>query len=345
MLKSDEMEIRFAVVGYGHIGNRHAGIIQQHPACTLAGICDIADVVAPEGVREFSDLDNMLASTTPEVVCICTPNGLHAQQAIKALQAGAHVICEKPFALTTSDCQAVIKAAALADRHIFCMLQNRYSPQVQWLKTIVEQQLLGELFQVQINCFWNRDDRYYTIDGGDPHPWHGTLEMDGGPLFTQFSHFVDILIWTLGEISIGEVQFQNFMHSKLQNLEDAGHFSFRWKDQSIGSFHYSTAVWDKNQESSITLIGSRGSVRIGGQYMNKVEYCHIEGHPTPEFHSSPIANDYGGYQGSANNHFFVIQNMIDVIHGRAQPDFAIEDACKGIALIEDVYSTRSQWSA
>lgn len=335
------MKVRFNIIGYGHIGKRHADIISRHPEAGLYGICDTANVEAPKGVPLYTHLETMLGECKPDVLCVCTPNGLHSPHCLKALSKGIHVICEKPMALSAGDCRQMSRVAEDNDAHLFCVLQNRYSPQIKWLKALIDEHRLGEIYQVQINCFWNRDERYYADEDGSRHPWHGSLELDGGPLFTQFSHFVDILVWLFDEVKVEGARFANFNHRDLIDFEDAGMFGFTWAGGGLGSLHYSVAVWDANQESSITLIGSKGSIRIGGQYMNHVEYCHIQDYEMPELSPAGDVNDYGEYKGSANNHFFVIRNMIDTIGGRAEPDFDVEDACRGIHLIEEVYRLRA----
>ena len=335
------MNTRFGIIGYGHIGRRHAKIIQQHAECDLIAITDIRALEKQSGIHYYIAAEEMLAAEELDVVCVCTPNGLHASHALTALRRSCHVICEKPLAITESDGLAMFEMAEQKNVQLACVLQNRYSPQIQWLKEMLEHTKLGDIYQIQINCFWNRDNRYYLTEEGTPHPWRGTLELDGGPLYTQFSHFIDILIWLVGDVRVTATRFENFGHNQTITFEDAGYFAFEWGPKSFGSFHYSTAVWDTNQESSITLIGSRGSVRIGGQYMNQVEYCHVDSYTMPELAPTPEVNDYGGYRGSANNHYFVIQNMVEVIQHGAPADFDPMDAVRGIKLIEEIYRHRS----
>jgi UDP-N-acetyl-2-amino-2-deoxyglucuronate dehydrogenase len=151
-------------------------------------------------------------------------------------------------------------------------MQNRYSPPSQWIKSVVDQRLLGDIHLVQVNCYWNRDERYYKAGS-----WKGSNALDGGTLFTQFSHFIDILYWLFGDITDIQGKFADFNHNDLTEFEDSGLVTFRFLDGGMGCLNYSTAVWDKNLESSMTIIGSNGSVKIGGQYMDQVEYCHIKG--------------------------------------------------------------------
>ena len=337
-----EQKIKFAVVGCGHIGKRHAEMIQRHPECELVALCD----TRPKGelgievldAPFFTDLDAMLAAVPGiEVVNICTPNGLHAEQSIKALEARKHVVCEKPMALTRASGEAVIHTALRMHRTVFGVMQNRYSPPSQWIKGVVDQGLLGDIHLVQVNCYWNRDARYYKAG-----TWKGSSDLDGGTLFTQFSHFIDILYWLFGDISEIEGRFADFAHQDLTAFEDTGIVSFRLRNGGMGCINYSTAVWDKNLESSMTIIGSKGSVKIGGQYMDQVEHCHIAGYSMPELAPTNPANDYGAYKGSANNHGFIIENVVDTLKGRTTLTANALEGLKVVEIIERIYEKRDE---
>ena len=142
---------------------------------------------------------------------------------------------------------------------------------------MVESGKLGQIYMVQLNCYWNRDERYYKPGG-----WHGDAALDGGTLFTQFSHFIDIMYWLFGDICNIQTRFADFNHEKLTAFEDSGFVNFNFVNGGMGSLSYSTAVWNKNLESSMLIVAENGSVKIGGQYMNEVEYCHIKGYEMPE---------------------------------------------------------------
>lgn len=333
-------KIKFAVIGQGHIGKRHAEMLRRNPDCDLVAVCDVVpkDKLGLNKLEEdfFSDMDKMFTSHPEiEVVNICTPNGLHAEQALKAIEAGKHVVIEKPMALHRQDCEKIIYKALQMHRQVFCVMQNRYSPPSQWLKEIVEKKILGEIFMVQLNCYWNRDSRYYKKDG-----WKGTQDLDGGTLFTQFSHFIDIMYWLFGDITGLQTRFCDFNHAGLTEFEDSGFVNFHFVNGGMGALNYSTAVWDKNLESSITVIGSSGSVKIGGQYMDKVEYCHIKDYVMPILEPTAPANEYKGYQGSANNHHFVIQNVADTLNGKTRITTNALEGMKVVDIIERIYSFR-----
>ncbi|MFZ4613300.1 MAG: Gfo/Idh/MocA family protein, partial [Bacteroidia bacterium] len=264
-------QLNFAVVGQGHIGKRHAEMVRRNPECNLIAVCDVLpkEQIGLSEIKEpyFTDYSEMLkAHPEIEIVNICTPNGLHASQSIIALEHAKHVVCEKPMALKKSECEEIIYKSLQMHKQVFCVMQNRYSPPSAWLKEIVNDKIIGDIFLVQLNCYWNRDDRYYKKDG-----WKGTNNLDGGTLFTQFSHFIDIMYWLFGDITDINAKFNDFTHKHSTQFEDSGLVNFNFIGGGMGCINYSTAVWDSNLESSLTIIGSKGSVKVGGQYMDKVE--------------------------------------------------------------------------
>ena len=192
---------------------------------------------------------------------------------------------------------------------------------------------------VQINCYWNRDDRYY-YKNGQQHAWKGRMDLDGGPLFTQFSHFVDIMYWLFGDIKNIQANFHNFSHQHSTEFEDSGIVHFDFVKGGMGCINYSTAVYDTNLESSLTVIGAEGSLKIGGQYMNEVEYCHIKNYTLPTLEPSNPANDYGAYKGSANNHLHVIENVIDVLKNRTTITTNALEGMKVVEMIEKIYALK-----
>lgn len=337
-----EKKIRFAVVGCGHIGKRHAEMVSRNPETELVALCDVRprSELGLEGyeVPFYTHMDEMLsAGQDIDVVSICTPNGLHARQCIKALEYRKHVVCEKPMGLTKAECEEVIFKALQVSRQVFAVMQNRYSPPSVWIKEIIENEVMGEIYMVQLNCYWNRDDRYYKKGG-----WKGTKALDGGTLFTQFSHFIDIMYWLFGDIKDIQANIRDFAHGHSTEFEDSGFVHFNFVNGGMGSLNFSSAVWDTNLESSITIIGSKGSVKIGGQYMNEVEYCHIEGYTMPELSASNPANDYGHYKGSAANHHYIIENVVGSLHDRQTITTNALEGLKVVDIIERIYANSNR---
>jgi len=326
----------FGILGYGRIGKRHSQEILAHPNAHLTDIFDIKADIIPSEFTQHKNIESFFSNSTADVIHVCTPNASHYELAKKALLNGKHVVIEKPITLLTKHAKELEEIALRQQKHIFCVMQNRYSPVSQWLKSIIEDKILGQIYSVHVNCAWNRDDRYYH-----PGNWHGNLELDGGPLYTQFSHFVDLLFWLFGTVKVHNQVFFNHNHRENTEFEDSGSFHFNNDQIAQGSFHYTTSVFDKNFKSSIEIIAENGTVEVSGQYMNEIRYCHIRNYQLPELPPSPEPNLYPGYQGSASNHHYVIQNVMDTLEGNSQPDTPISEGISVVEIIENVYLKRN----
>ncbi|MDD5186560.1 MAG: Gfo/Idh/MocA family oxidoreductase [Paludibacter sp.] len=336
--------IKFAVIGQGHIGKRHAEMIRQNADSELVAVCDVLpkEQLGLSNIKEafFSTIDELLAADLDiDVINICTPNGFHAEYAIKALQAQKHVVLEKPIALSKHDAERILFKSLEMSHHVFSVMQNRYSPPSVWLKEITDNKILGDIFMVKLDCYWNRDERYYKKGN-----WHGDAKLDGGTLFTQFSHFIDIMYWLFGDIQNIRGNFADFSHKDLTDFEDSGVVTFDFVNGGMGNLNYSTAVWDTNLESSITIIGSKGTVKVAGQYMNEVTYCHIKDYVMPELAASNPPNDYGLYKGSAQNHHYVIENVVEKLTDKGTITTNVLEGLKVVEIIERIYAVRdAQW--
>ena len=333
--------IKFAVSGFGHIGRRHATIINEYEGSELVAIIDInpkakEHELYPIDVPFFNTIEEFFTSDIKaDVVNIATPNGFHCPQAIMALDNRCHVVIEKPMGLSKAECENVIFKALNVSKQVFVVKQNRYSPPSQWMKKVVSEKTLGEVLMVQVNCYWNRDDRYYKPGG-----WKGQLELDGGTLFTQFSHFIDIMYWVFGDIKNIKAIFKDFNHSNNTEFEDSGVVNFEFVNGGVGCINFSTSIWDTNMESSITVVGTKGSYKVGGQYMNEIEYCHIENYEMPELPPTNPPNDYGPFKGSAANHHYVIENVVNTLNGRDTITANALEGLKVVDIIERIYDTR-----
>lgn len=340
-MESNKKKIRFAVVGCGHIGKRHAEMVVRDPGAELVALCDIRPKeelgIEAYPVAFFSDMTSLLQSGLDiDVINICVPNGLHAELAIQAIESGHHVVIEKPMALQVQDAERVLQTSLKYQKEVFCVMQNRYSPPSVWIKQMIDSGRLGKIYLVQLNCFWNRDERYYKPGG-----WHGDACLDGGTLFTQFSHFIDIMYWLFGDIQHIQACFADFNHQQLTDFEDSGLVTFEFVNGGMGCLNYSTAVWNKNMESSMLIVAENGSVKIGGQYMNEVEYCHIKDYEMPELAPTNPGNDYGPYKGSAQNHNFVIRNVVEVLqHTGAQNTTTALEGLKIVDIIRRIYALK-----
>ena len=329
------IKFKFGIVGCGRIAQRHAEHIQI--IGDLIAVCDIdierAQALGKKyGVRWFGNLKDMLADCPEiDVISICTPNGLHAEQSIQALKAGHHVLCEKPMALTVADCSAMIKTAERANKRLFIVKQNRFNPPVEAVKKLIDEDRLGKIYSVQLNCFWNRNEAYYS------NSWKGTKDMDGGTLFTQFSHFIDLLYWFVGDVEWVSAKTANFHHRGIIEFEDTGMVVLKFLSGAIGTVNYTVNAYKKNMEGSLTIFAEKGTIKIGGQYLNELEYQSLEGDPVTDLPPGNPPNNYGQYFGSMSNHDKVYQNLVSVLEGRGTIATSGMEGLKTVEIIEKIY--------
>lgn len=333
-------KVKFAVIGCGHIGKRHAEMIERNEESELVALVDIKPKeqvgIDAYSASFFNSVDALLQSpelNKIDVINIASPNGYHVEHALKCLEAKKHVVIEKPMALNKQDAELVIYKALNVHKHVFAVMQNRYSPPSVWIKDLIESGRLGNIYMVQLNCYWNRDSRYYKADS-----WHGKKDLDGGTLFTQFSHFIDLMYWLFGDIKNIHSRFSNFNHKDLTEFrEDSGMIQFDFVNGGSGCMNFSTSIWDKNLESSMTIIAEHGSVKIGGQYMDKVEFCHVKEYEMPVLQQTNPGNDYGAYKGSAANHHYIIENVVNVLKNRSVITTNALEGLKVVDIIERMY--------
>lgn len=326
---------RFLLVGCGHIGKRHADLIQQMG--TLVAVCDtIQDKANAFGFEyhcaAYHSYQQMLENEKADITVVCTPNGLHAEHSIAALQKHLHVLCEKPMALTVKDCTAMIDAAIRADKKLFIVKQNRFNEPVQAVRNALLEDQIGDLLSVQLNCFWNRTARYYEESN-----WKGRLAMDGGILFTQFSHFIDLLYWYLGDVAEVKSFAKNYIHQSSTDFEDCCVVILHFKNGAIGTGHFTTCAYDSNMEGSITIFGTKGTVKIGGQYLNTLEYQQIQGFQLASIADKGQPNNYGHYTGSMSNHDKMYAYMFTTMADEAPIPVSTYDALKTVEIINKIY--------
>ncbi len=324
-------------MGYGNIGKRHAHHILQHKDAILKAVCDLPlfekPVGLPEEVSFYTDIETMLAKEEIDIVNVCTPNYLHHPHTLMALKHKMHVVCEKPMALSTMECEEMIQSAEENDRQVFVVKQNRFNEPVQQVKKLIENNQLGRIFLINVNCFWNRNEHYYNES-----LWRGKKKEDGGCLFTQFSHFVDILYYLFGDILDCKGILNNFNHPYIE-VEDNGSFIMKTMDGAIVNFNFSTCSHEKNMEGAFTIIAEHGTVKIGGQYLNTIEYQNIKQVTLPEISIQSKSNDYGKYQGSMSNHDKMIDNVIMTLQGKETIMANAQEGKTVVGMIEKMYAS------
>jgi len=329
-------KLKIAVIGVGRIGHRHAEQIIN--IANLQAICDIEADVAKKAAKiyncsYYTSIDELLKRDNDlDLISICTPNGLHAEQTIKCLKNGFHVLCEKPMAINVQDAGRMIDTAEKANKRLFIVKQNRFNPPVNAVKKIIDKGNLGKIFSVQLNCFWNRNYEYYNSS-----IWKGTKHLDGGTLFTQFSHFIDLLYYLVGDIQEVDAFSNNFGHKETIEFEDTGVVILRFYNGAIGTINYTVNSYEKNMEGSITIFAEKGTVKIGGQYLNELEYQNIEGIKIEGLPEGNPPNNYGQYFGSMSNHDKVYQNVVDVLTNGGVIATNGFEGLKTVEIIDKIY--------
>jgi UDP-N-acetyl-2-amino-2-deoxyglucuronate dehydrogenase len=327
--------IKFAIIGCGRIAQRHAEHISNNGK--LVAVCDIEKTRADEmalsyNAKSFYTIEELLNSGIEiDVVSICSPNGLHAAHSIQSLEAGYHVLCEKPMAISVADSGEMIKTAERMNKRFFAIKQNRFNPPVAAVKKVIDEGRLGKIYSIQLSCFWNRNREYYE------NSWKGTKDMDGGTLYTQFSHFIDLLYWMFGDIKDVEAYIGNYAHTGIIEFEDTGVVILKFQNGAIGTINYTVNSYDKNMEGSLTIFGEKGSVKIGGQYLNELEYQNIENFKIENLPEGNKANNYGKYTGSMSNHDKIYENLIDVLENNATISTNAFEGLKTVEIIDKIY--------
>ncbi|HTP81011.1 MAG TPA: Gfo/Idh/MocA family oxidoreductase [Bacteroidota bacterium] len=329
---------RFAVVGCGKIGSRHCAVVDAEERAELVAVCDIDENVGRRtselygGIPAFTDFSTMLRKTDATIVNICTPHGLHAPMAIEAAKAGKHILVEKPMALTVKDCRAMIDVAKKNGVKLMVVKQNRYNVPIALAKNALDSKRLGKVLMAQCNVLWNRHKEYY-----EDSAWRGKRALEGGALYTQASHFIDLMIWWFGDVVRAETTIETRLHEI--EIEDCGAALLQFSSGVLGTLLWTTCVYNKNYEGSITIIGEHGTIKVGGQYLNKIEYWDVQSYPLPdnvEFVDKP--NTYGKYEGTSSNHDKVINDVVAELLNERHNVVEGDEGIKTIEAIEKIYA-------
>ncbi len=235
------------------------------------------------------------------------------------------------MAINVNDCGEMIKTAEQANKRLFAIKQNRFNPPVEAVKKLIDEGRLGKIYSVQLSCFWNRNADYYA------NSWKGTKNLDGGTLYTQFSHFVDLLYWMIGDVKDVEAYTSNYAHQDTIEFEDTGVVILKFQNGAIGTINYSVNSYGKNMEGSLTIFGEKGTVKIGGQYLNELEYQNIAGYKIENLATGNTANNYGNYQGSMSNHDKIYANLVDVLTNNASISTSAFEGLKTVEIIDKIY--------
>jgi len=329
-----DRRIRFALTGCGRIAANHLASLEKHAErAELVGIADIdpeirAQVAAKYNVPTFERHREMLDSVKPDIVVLTTPSGLHPQQAIAAAQRDVHVMTEKPMATRWADGRAMVDACDEAGVHLFVVKQNRRNATLQLLKEAVNKNRFGRIYSVSINVFWTRPQDYY-----DSAKWRGTWEFDGGALMNQASHYIDLLDWLIGPID--SIQAQTATLARNIQVEDTGAMLVRWRSGAIGTVNVSMLTYPKNLEGSITIIGEKGTVRVGGVAVNEIEHWTFA---EPDEMDERVKDaSYATTSVYGLGHPLYYDNVINVLRGEAVPETDGREGLKSLEVLIAAY--------
>jgi UDP-N-acetyl-2-amino-2-deoxyglucuronate dehydrogenase len=328
-----DRKIRFALVGCGRISANHFDALERHKErAELVGVCDIdpealARAQTRTGAPGFRNLDALLAGTDADIVILSTPSGLHADQAIQVAAAGRHVMTEKPMATRWQDGKRMVQACDQAGVHLFVVKQNRRNATLQLVKRAIDKKRFGRIYMVNINVFWTRPQSYY-----DGAAWRGTWEFDGGAFMNQASHYVDLLDWLIGPVE--SVQAYTATLARNIQVEDTGVVSIRWRTGALGSMNVTMLTYPKNFEGSITIVGEKGTVRVGGVAVNRIEHWAFEDHDPDDAAVEQASYDTTSVYGFGHPLYY--DNVIKSLRGEAAPD---TDGREGLHSLEILIAT------
>ena len=329
-----DRKIRLALVGCGRISKNHLDAIEQHKdRIELVAVCDVDrdalnKVAQQKNVAGYDDLSSMLQQTTPDIVVLATPSGLHASQTFEIARASCHVMTEKPMATRWGDGKQMVQACDEAGVRLFVVKQNRRNATLRLLKNAVEKKRFGRIYMVNINVFWSRPQEYY-----DTAKWRGTWEFDGGAFMNQASHYVDLLDWLIGPVE--SLQAYTATLARHIEVEDTGVISVKWRSGALGSMNVTMLTYPKNLEGSITIIGEKGTVRIGGMAVNEIQHWEFADADTDDEKIKQAS--YATTSVYGFGHPLYYENVIEVLRGEAEPETDGREGLRSLEILIAAY--------
>ena len=333
------MMIKIGLVGCGRISQNHVNAILYYKNdLLLTAVCDTDESAMqakfiPEQVKRYTHYLELVNDPNVDLIIICTPSGLHPQQAIIAAQHKKHVLSEKPMATNWQEGLDMVKACKDANVQLFIVKQNRCNPTVKLIKEAVDHQYFGQIYMVSCNVFWCRPQSYY-----DQAKWRGTWALDGGALMNQASHYVDLMQWLIEPVK--SVQAMSATLARNIEAEDSAVVNLRYQSGALGSMSVTMLTYPKNLEGSITIIGEKGTVRLGGMALNEITHWEFQDNPMQltdaQKFNYEIANVYG--QG----HVEYYKNVIQTLKGESQALTDGEQGLRSLKLLTAIYESAKQ---
>ena len=327
-------KIRIGVVGCGRIAKNHFDSIAKYPQeFELVAICDnnakVLETTGNQlGVQGYRKLSDMLANEKLDLVSLCTPSGIHPEQAIQVAESGVNVMTEKPMATRWNDGVRMVKACDRAGVYLFVVKQNRRNTTLQLLKRAIDENRFGRIYMVNLNVFWTRPQDYY-----DSAKWRGTWELDGGAFMNQASHYVDLIEWLIGPVE--KIQAMTGTLARDIEVEDTGVLNIKWRNGALGSMNVTMLAYPKNYEGSITILGEKGTVRIGGVAVNEIQHWQFE--DQQDYDKDIASANYQTTSVYGFGHPLYYKNVIDVLRGDCEPETDGREGLKSLEVLIAAY--------
>ncbi len=333
--------IRLGIVGCGRIAPRHVDAIANTEGLELVAACDIVEerareLAEPAGLPSYNRMEDMLAATEMDAVVIATPSGMHCQQGIVAAEAGKHVILEKPMATRMEDADDLIRACDDARIRLFVVKQNRLNPPIKLLKRAIDKGRFGRLYMCNTTVFWTRPQAYY-----DSAKWRGTWEFDGGCFMNQASHYIDLMQWLMGPAE--SIVCNTATLERKIETEDTGAAVVRFRSGALGVVQVTVLTYPRNLEGSITVLGEKGSVKIGGVAVNNVETWKFEEYDDDDREMEEASYNTASVYGPG--HLGYYEGVAEVLHGKGEPKTDGRDGRKSLELIMGMYRSAQEGRA
>jgi UDP-N-acetyl-2-amino-2-deoxyglucuronate dehydrogenase len=324
-------KIRFALIGCGRIAQKHFNAILEHAKdAKLIAICDnnpqnLALAIKQTQAKGFSNLNQLLSdkSLNLDIIVLATPSGLHSNQVIQIAKTSKHIMTEKPMATRWQDGLNMVEACDNAGVYLFVVKQNRHNSTLKLLKQAILKKRFGRIYMVNINVFWTRPQEYY-----DSADWRGTWEFDGGALMNQASHYVDLLDWLIAPIE--SVQAFTATLGRNIEVEDTATLSIRWRSGALGSMNVTMLTYPKNLEGSITIIGEKGTVKVGGIAVNEIQHWEFADSNKKDSENIKNAN-YTTDSVYGFGHPLYYENVINTLRGKTKAE---TDGREGLRSLE-----------
>ena len=329
-----DRKIRIAVVGCGRISKNHFGAIEKHSNnIELVALCDNDPAIIKKcnsqyDVPGYIRFEDLLSNNNLDLVAICTPSGQHSDQTVMAASKGVHVMTEKPMATRWKDGLRMVKACDEAGIRLFVVKQNRRNKTLQILKQAIDEKRFGRIYMVHLNVFWSRPQEYY-----DSAKWRGTWELDGGAFMNQASHYVDLIDWLIGPVA--DVHAMTGTLARNIEVEDTGVLNIRWRSGTLGSMSVTMLTYPKNYEGSITILGEKGTVRVGGVAVNEIQ--HWEFYDKRDYDENITSANYETTSVYGFGHTLYYKNVIDVLRGESIPETDGREGLKSLEILIAAY--------